>query len=216
MRRYVSVLLLTTLLAWSCGQGDNKKVPETPATDSNTIATPGDETTAVSDSVRLFKLSQHILTLLKNKQYDSLSSFIHPGMGIRFSPTAYVDTVDQPLLSVAAYRQAIRQPKAGTWGVYNAETDEPRQLTLPEYLDRYAYDKDYLQAPQKACNRFLGGGNSLNNLKAIYPQADFTEYYFPGFEPKYEGLDWKTLRLVFRERDGKTWLIAVIRDEWTI
>jgi len=216
MRRYVSVLLLTTLLTWSCNQGDNKKVPETPATDSNTIATPGDKGTTVSDSVRLFELSQHILSLLKNKQYDSLSSFIHPEIGIRFSPTAYVDTVDQPLLSVASYRQAIRQSKAGTWGVYNAETDEPRLLTLPEYLDRYAYDKDYLQAPQKACNRFLGGGNSLNNLKAIYPQADFIEYYFPGFEPKYEGLDWKTLRLVFRERDGKTWLIAVIRDEWTI
>lgn len=216
MRRYVSVLLLTTFVTLSCNQGDNKKTPEKPITDSNTVATPGNKTTAATDSVKLFELSQHILTLLKNKQYDSLGSFIHPVMGIRFSPTAYVDTVDQPLLSVAAYRQAIRQPKPATWGVYNAETDEPRLLTLPEYLDRYAYDKDYLQAPQRAFNRFLGGGNSLNNLKAVYPQADFTEYYFPGFEPKYEGLDWKTLRLVFREQDGKAWLIAVIRDEWTI
>ncbi|MFT3676480.1 MAG: hypothetical protein QM781_11315 [Chitinophagaceae bacterium] len=216
MRRYVPVLLLTAFVTWSCNQGDQKKTPETPGADTSNTIKPDSNGHTAADSIHLFELSEHILTLLKSRQYDSLSSFIHPQMGIRFSPTAYVDTVDQPLLSVTAFRQAIREPRAGTWGVYNAETDEPRQLTLPEYLGRYAYDKDYLQAPQKACNRFLGGGNSLNNLKTIYPQADFTEYYFPGFEPKYEGLDWKTLRLVFRMRDGKTWLIAVIRDEWTI
>ena len=109
MRKYVPVLLLTTFVFLSCNQGDNKKTTETPVTDSNTVATPGHEATATADSIRLFELSQHILTLLKNKQYDSLGSFIHPAIGIRFSPTAYVDTVDQPLLSVAAFHQAIRQ-----------------------------------------------------------------------------------------------------------
>lgn len=217
MWKYAALLLLTVTVLWACNQ-QPKKSTETTGADSATQVLPKDnqQMPGRADSVHLFEISERILGFLKKKQYDSLAFYIHPSIGIRLSPYAYVDTVDQPLLSATSYLQEIKKPKAGSWGVYNAETDEPRLMTLPEYLARYAYDKDYLQAPQRAVNRFLGGGNSLNNLVTVYPGASFTEFYFPGFEPKYEGLDWKTLRLVFREADGKTWLIAIIRDEWTI
>lgn len=62
----------------------------------------------------------------------------------------------------------------------------------------------------------MGGGNSLDNVKEIYPDADYTEFYFSGFDPKYDGMDWQKLRLIFKTKAGRTFLIAIIHDQWTI
>jgi hypothetical protein len=42
------------------------------------------------------------------------------------------------------------------------------------------------------------------------------EYYFPGFEAQYEGMDWKSLRLVFEQHQGSWKLVGIIHNEWTI
>ncbi|MFP3597394.1 hypothetical protein [Chryseobacterium sp. SIMBA_029] len=55
----------------------------------------------------------------------------------------------------------------------------------------------------------------MNNLKEIYPKKDFTENYIKGTEKNGE-MDWKTIRFVFDEFQGKYYLIAVINDQWTI
>ena len=47
-------------------------------------------------------------------------------------------------------------------------------------------------------NEFIGHGNSLNNLLSVYKNCDFTESHFSGFEKKYECMDWRSLRLIFK------------------
>jgi (p)ppGpp synthase/HD superfamily hydrolase len=42
------------------------------------------------------------------------------------------------------------------------------------------------------------------------------EYHFSGFDPKYEGMDWRSLRLVFEEKDNIWHLVGIIHDQWTI
>ncbi|HEV8269657.1 MAG TPA: hypothetical protein VGQ04_00050, partial [Chitinophagaceae bacterium] len=69
---------------------------------------------------------------------------------------------------------------------------------------------------KRSVNKFIGAGNSLNNLEMVYKNCDFTESNFSGFDKKYEGMDWKTLRLVFKERNKRFYLIGIIHDEWTI
>ncbi len=89
-------------------------------------------------------------------------------------------------------------------------------MSIKNYFGKFVYDEDFLNAKQKSINEFLGSGNSLNNLREVFPGSDFTEFYFPGFDPKYEGMDWRTLRLVFKTENNRPWLIAIVHDEWTI
>jgi hypothetical protein len=46
----------------------------------------------------------------------------------------------------------------------------------------------------------------------VYPKAQFVEYHFPGFDAKYEGLDWKSLRLIFDQK-GTEWLLIGIQHD---
>ena len=46
------------------------------------------------------------------------------------------------------------------------------------------------------------------------------EAHFPGFDKKFGGMDWESLRLVFEEvaTDGgsELMLVGIVHDEWTI
>jgi hypothetical protein len=50
----------------------------------------------------------------------------------------------------------------------------------------------------------------------VYRNYDFTESHFSGFEEKYGGMDWRSLRLVFKEIKGRFFLVGVVHDKWTI
>jgi hypothetical protein len=102
-----------------------------------------------------------------------------------------------------------------TWGNYDGSGD-PIRLSIPAYFKKFVYDADFLQAEQVGINEMIGRGNSLNNLEAVYQNSDFTEFYFPGFDKKLEGMDWRTLRLVFKQWKGKYYLTGVVHNEWTI
>lgn len=45
---------------------------------------------------------------------------------------------------------------------------------------------------------------------------NYVEYHFPGFEKKYEGKDWKSLRLVFEKKNDRWYLVGIVHDQWTI
>ncbi|HJS55863.1 MAG TPA: hypothetical protein VJ765_15020, partial [Chitinophagaceae bacterium] len=95
-------------------------------------------------------------------------------------------------------------------------TGDPIRMTLNNYMQRFVYDVDFVKPEKRSVNDFIAAGNSLNNLLSVYENCDFTESYFSGFEKKYEGMDWKSLRLVFKERNGRFLLVGIVHDEWTI
>jgi hypothetical protein len=41
------------------------------------------------------------------------------------------------------------------------------------------------------------------------------EYYFPGFDLQLQGMDWRSLRLVFTLYDNTWYLVGIIHDQWT-
>jgi hypothetical protein len=71
-------------------------------------------------------------------------------------------------------------------------------------------------AEQIGYNTVLGHGNSLNNSFEIYKDSIIVEYYFSGLDPQYEGMDWRSLRLVFEEKDDIWYIVGIIHDQWTI
>jgi hypothetical protein len=169
---------------------------------------------SVADSA-LLRLSRQILTAIKTKDFTKLASFVSPKYGVRFSPYAFIDSSENLLVYPKQLISLSWQQKIRKWGSDDG-TEAPLLFNLPGYFDRYVYPKDFLHAKVQSVNQSHGGGNSLNNLKTFYPNADFTEFYFPGFDPKYDGMDFRLLRLVFKKEKNKIWLIAIVHDEWTI
>ena len=72
--------------------------------------------------------------------------------------------------------------------------DRPITLKFSDYYKRFIYDADFLNAEQVGYNKVLGHGNTLNNSFDVYKNSIIVEYYFSGFDPQYEGIDWRSLR----------------------
>ena len=161
----------------------------------------------------LKNLNNEILTALKSKDYDRFSQFIHPEKGLRFSMYAYVQPEKNKHFSQKDFNRYISMPTKFTWGEKDG-TGDLLVISLENYLQQWIFKRDFTQS-QFYLNEFKGKGNSLNNLKKIYPEADFTENYIPGSE-KYSGMDWNALRFVFEKFQDEYYLVAVINDEWTI
>jgi len=169
------------------------------------------------DSIELLRLTDTILTEIKEKNYLSIAKYIDPILGVRFSPYAYVDTLNNVVLSKETFQIEAGIPKQSKilWGVIDP-TEKPIKMTLNQFMQKFVYDVDFAQPEKRSLDKFLGGGNSLNNLSEVYKGCHFTESYFSGFEEKYQGYDWRTLRLVFKKRNDEFYLVGIIHDEWTI
>jgi len=156
-----------------------------------------------------------VLSALKSKDMVKLSKMIHPDKGIRFSPYSYVDINKDIVFNSAEIKTAFTDRKVYTWGSYDGSGD-PISLTFSDYYKKFIYDVDFLNAKETGYNKILGQGTTTNNSIDVYPGSNIVEYYFPGFDPKYQGIDWKSLRLVF-EKKGSTWyLVGIIHAQWTI
>ena len=168
------------------------------------------------DSI-LLKLTKNILTNLKNKHYAAFANHIHPVDGIRFSPYGHVDTVHHLKFSRASFINQVNKGDLDmiTWGEFDG-TGDPIKMTLNNYMRRFVYDVDFVKPEKLVVNEFIGTGNSLNNLLSVYKNCNFTESHFSGFEKDYQGMDWKSLRLVFKERNKRFFLVGIVHDEWTI
>jgi len=166
------------------------------------------------DSI-LLRTTQNILTLLKNKNYSAFANYIHPVEGIRFSPYGFVDTAHDMKLSKQKFINQVREQDMVIWGKFDG-TGDPIQMTLNNYMHRFVYDVDFVKPEKRSVNEIIGSGNSLNNLQLVYKDCDFTESNFSGFDKKYAGMDWRSLRLVFKVRDRKFFLVGIVHDEWTI
>jgi len=160
------------------------------------------------------KRAREVVLALKNKDSAKLSSFAHPVLGIRFSPYAYVDETEI-VLTASQLKDVFLDSRKYLWGSYDGSGD-PITLTFAKYYQRFIYDKDFINAEKIKYNEITESGNTLNNCFEFYPNGIVVEFHFSGFDPKYEGMDWRSLRLVFEGKDNIWYLIGIISDRWTI
>ncbi|GAB0157571.1 hypothetical protein CHRYSEOSP005_28490 [Chryseobacterium sp. Alg-005] len=212
MKKIFVVLLAFTVLA--CKKAPNKPVVDQKDSITSTQKDAKDSTRApINKAEVLKKTNDELLDALKNKDYKKFAEFIHPEKGIRFSMYAFVDPSGDKHFSKADFEKYYPAKTIFTWGSMDGSGD-PYKATIKDYLQKWVFSKDFTDS-SFSYNEFQKGGNSLNNLKEIYPGNDFTENYIKGTE-KYGKMDWKTLRFVFEEFQGKYYLIAVVNDQWTV
>lgn len=200
---------MSSLLFLSSCQQQQSAAAEEKANEEKTVLP---EVGINKDSL-LLNFSKQILISLKNKDLHSLIKFIHPDSGIRLSPYAYISTTDKRFTR-QTFLKAVESSTVIEWGITSG-SGETIAMPVTGYFARYVYDVDFLQAEKIVVNQFLGSGNSLNNLLQFYPDTDFTESYFSGFDKKYGGMDWRTLRLVYKQIQDQFYLVGIVHDEWT-
>lgn len=151
--------------------------------------------------------------MLSTGDVEQLARWAHPTKGIRFSPYAFVGD-DDLTLSRAEILAAAKSNATRRWGSYDG-SGEPIELSFSDYFERFVRIPKAATA-KSAIDRVIGSGNTKNNLREVYPGLHFVELHSPGVDPKYEGMDWQSVRFVL-ESDGRaTWIVAVVHDQWTI
>lgn len=208
------IISLLVLSAVACKKNPEKFVNDEVNAKGKTITDSSvSSRTKITKDQALKKINEDIIQALKDKNFKKFAEFIHPEKGVRFSMYAFVNPKEDKKFSKADFIRYQPTKTLFTWGTMDGSGDLYR-ATIRDYLADWVYSKDFATA-QVSLNEFQGKGNSLNNLKAIYTNAHFTENFIKGSEAN-SGMDWKCLRLIFEEFQGKYYLIGVVNDQWTI
>jgi len=157
-----------------------------------------------------------VMRALEKGDMSVLAAWVHPEKGLRFSPYAYVDTKADLVFTRDQVEKLMKDPKVRVWRYFAGSGDEIK-MTYAEYHKRFVYDADFIKEAEIVENKTLGQGTTINNLFEVYPEAShsFVEYYIDGIDPKYEGMDWRSLRLVFEKMGHDHALVGIIHDQWT-
>lgn len=169
----------------------------------------------LSSSGQLITAGLEVITLIKNEDYAALSNWVHPSMGVRFSPYFYIDTGVHLVMTPNDIANIASDTSVYNWGTFDGSGD-PIDLNFSDYYDRFIYDQDFANPELIGNNTAVQVGNMLDNHNDVYPNGDFVEFHFSGFDPQYQGMDWRSLRLVFVEDNGQWYLVGIVHGEWTI
>lgn len=165
------------------------------------------------DNIPLLRTAMAVVQALKAEDYTALSAFVHPEDGVTFTPYSTVEE-DNLSFTPQQLQNAPQDTNRYTWGFVDGR-GSLIQMTILEYVDAYVFDRDYTQATEIGIDRILEIGNALENTTEAYSDCRFVEFHYPG-TPEGSGVDWSTLRLVFRAREDAWRLVGVIHGQWTI
>lgn len=161
------------------------------------------------------EITEELIQAIKNRDGEKIAEFVHPVKGVRFTPYTYVSLERDLVFSREAMKNFFADTDLYLWGYYDGIGSEI-QLTPAEYYEEFIYSADFINAPEVGYNKVLSSGNMLENQFDVYDNPIIVEYYFPGFNPEYDGMDWRSLRLVFEEYEGNWKLTGIIHNQWTI
>ena len=207
-----SIAACSFLIALALSGCQSQMIADKPTADVSTdnpmINTQADNETLTLD------YAKDIKTALAQQDYEALIPYIHPTRGVRFSMYAYIQPESDKVFSREQYAQYLNESDIRfTWGQKDG-TGKLYITPLPDYLKDWV-QADYFDTKTATINHTSATGNSINNIDKIYQNLDYVEFYNPGVDPQFGGLDWRALRLVFDDYQGKRYLVAIISDQWT-
>jgi len=161
----------------------------------------------------IFNSADRVIKILEDGQVLNLLDWIHPDRWIRFSPYTYID-VD--VHNVLFPEDIINDSgQSYIWG-YNDWKWDAIEMSISDYISQHVVNKNFLEADEILLNEKRLRWNNLNNIDEVYPNWEFIEYYFSGFDAQYDGMDWQSLTIVFEKIDGDYYVVWIINWSWTI
>lgn len=156
-----------------------------------------------------------VMELIKKRDMAALAERVHPEKGVRFSPYTFVEPEKDLRFSASELPELLKSDRVYTWGAYDG-SGNPIELTFSDYYDRFVYDQDFANPHVIGNNVVVSSGNTINNINEAYPDGRFVEFHFTGIDPRYEGMDWRSLSLVFKKNNNAWQLVGIVHNEWTI
>jgi len=207
MKKYLLTMigLLMFLLA-SCTAEQAMKIPLAQEPIIITLQPPA--------PITLEESADQVINALAERDLATVAEFVHPALGVRFSPYTYVEESHQ-VFGRDELAELPGSEEVFFWGYFDG-TGAPIELPFDDYYERFVYSADFANPEAMAVDEELGISSMFNNINEFYPGASFVEYHFSGFEEDYGGMDWVSLRLVFLEEDGVWSLVGIVHDQWTI
>lgn len=161
------------------------------------------------------EVSNELINAISIKDFKTVSKFTHPVKGVRFTPYTNVSLEQDIVFSREEIKDFFNNRNVYIWGYYDGIGDEI-SLTPSQYYEKFIYTENFVNAEDVGYNEVLSSGNMIENQFEIYDNAIVVEYYFPGFNPDYAGMDWESLRLVFEQYENDWKLVGIIHNQWTI
>lgn len=155
-----------------------------------------------------------VLLAIKTNDLPTLSTFVGP-QWLRFSPYEYVNTGSDIVLSTEEVYNGLTMSRSFTRGTADGSWF-PIDLWIGQYFEKFVNDADYANAPEISYNQSVQRGNTINNIAQVYSGKQWVDFYFSWFDPQYEGIDRKSLTLVFENTGGQWYLIGIVHSARTI
>ena len=171
--------------------------------------------TGPTQGASLLTTAFEVVELLKTMDMAGVSDYVHPSLGVRFTPYDYVDSQTDLVFTAAQVAGLAQDNTVYLWGSFDGSGNPINQI-YSDYHQSFVYDEDFLNPHIIGINTKIGMGNSLNNVDTAYPNGEFIEFHFTGFDPQYSGMDWRSLKLVFEDVSGSWYLVGIIHGQWTI
>ena len=219
MKKTIYAFILFGLILMSGCQAMNEEQPEQAEETEETEETNPEEDMnenepEKSEEEKVLEEASKVISLLKAKNAEELTNYVHEDKGVMFSPYAHIEK-DAVTFKKEEVVEVFQSQKKKTWGTRDG-SGEPIELTPHEYYSEFVYDANYHEADEVVLDPTEPRGNTLKNIKELFPDAHVVEYYVKGTE-EYDNMDWKALNLVFeKDQIGEWKLVAVVHDQWTI
>jgi len=211
MKRFFPLILVCSLSLLLVGCGKQKPAEVCPISSGSFSCSTTSWTIDHSD---LSGAIDSVLSALKNNDFLTLSTFVWP-QGLRFSPYEHVNVWSDVVLSSGKVYNGLAISRSYIRGISDGKWD-PIDLWIGQYFEKFVNDADYARAPEVFYNQSIQRGNMINNIAEIYKGKQRVEFYFSGFDKQYEGMDWKSLTLVFEKTSGQRYLIGIVHWSRTI
>lgn len=154
------------------------------------------------------------LQALKENNINNLIEVISKNW-VRFSPYSYIDIDKHIVLKKENIEEAFNSEVKYVRGSEDG-TGDPIILSFKDYLKKYIYDIDFATIAERNENNTLQRGNMINNIEDIYTGASTIEFFVPGINPEYEGMDRRSLTLVLQQENWERKVRAIVHSQWTI
>ncbi|GHW03006.1 hypothetical protein AGMMS50249_7920 [candidate division SR1 bacterium] len=165
----------------------------------------------------LLTLGREILELLSVKDMAGLSLYV--GEELYFLPYPFMQSSDRFVMQMFFARELAELPSlTGEYlRGYGDGNGEPMKLTFNDYYNQFIRDADYLTAPEIFQGTEVATrGNTIMQLADLFPGSEIIEYHIPGTIEGFDGIDRKSLYLVFVQENGSWELKAIAHGAWTI
>lgn len=221
---FVAPVLLIVILVLAVAGGmyfyqkGKTKIPEVSTTTqqiSTEVPAVNNTPAGLTDEQKVLKAAREVIAALGARDYQKLERLASPdGLSVNLYPRL---DLNKNLITRSEISNISQDTKTYLWGYTDGKGD-PINLTRKDFLAEWIYtnEVDYLKAPNVAVNKNLGEGNSVNTIKKDVGNRTYAAFHFPGFDQKFEGMDWTTLYLVFDSVNGEYKLRGIAKDNWTI